>query len=251
MKVPFLHFTDKGEGTAVIFLHGFLESSGMWDYLALHKLHIRAIRVDLPGHGHSPVLNEIPPSINSMAEYVLELVDFLQLNSYAIVGHSMGGYVGLQLLQKDFRTQRLILLNSNFWSDPPEKKMDRRRVAELVYKAKDHFLREAIPNLFLDAQKNRSEVAALLEEASKMDPDAIAYASLAMAERPDLKKVYLKNSERIFILQGSEDRIVSKDKMSSEVPQHHKYLLIPNSGHMSHIEQPELVLNLLADCLKH
>lgn len=250
MKVPFLYYTDKGVGTAVIFLHGFLESSSMWDYLALDELHIRAIRVDLLGHGHSPVLNEVPPSIERMAEHVLELVDFLKLKTYAIVGHSMGGYVGLQLLQKDLKAQRLILLNSNFWSDPPEKKRDRRRVAELVYKAKDHFLREAIPNLFLDAEKNKSEVAALIEEARKMDPDAIAYASLAMAERPDLKKLCLENAERIFILQGSEDRIVAKDKMTLEIPTDRNYVLIPNSGHMSHIEQPELVLNLIAECLK-
>jgi pimeloyl-ACP methyl ester carboxylesterase len=38
--------------------------------------------------------------------------------------------------------------------------------------------------------------------------------------------------------------------MTLELPTDRNYMLIPNSGHMSHIEQPELVLNLLAECLK-
>ena len=140
MQTSLLHFTQIGEGEPVLFLHGFLESSTMWKYLNLSSLGRQCIFIDLPGHGNSALLNEIPPSIERMAERVLEITDELNLNSYSIVGHSMGGYVGLQLLKKDKHAQRLILLNSNFWADPEEKKVDRRRVADLVFKAKDFFL---------------------------------------------------------------------------------------------------------------
>ena len=129
MKSSKLYVTQRGTGPAVLFLHGFLESSSMWAYLDLEKLESQCVFIDLPGHGNSPLLNELPPSIERMAEKVLEVVNELNLQSYSIVGHSMGGYVGLQLIQKDKRAKRLVLLNSNFWSDPEEKKIDRRRVA--------------------------------------------------------------------------------------------------------------------------
>lgn len=249
MKSSKLYVTQRGTGPAVLFLHGFLESSSMWAYLDLEKLESQCVFIDLPGHGNSPLLNELPPSIERMAEKVLEVVNELNLQSYSIVGHSMGGYVGLQLIQKDKRAKRLVLLNSNFWSDPEEKKIDRRRVADLVYKAKEFFLSEAIPNLFLDPEKCQTEVNKLIEEAKRIEPDAIAYASLAMAERPDLSQFVSNNKERIFVLQGAEDRIVMRNRMEASVPLNENYFIIINSGHMSHIEQPDVVLKNLKACL--
>ncbi len=249
MKASNLYVTQRGKGPAVLFLHGFLESSSMWTYLDLEKLKSQCVFIDLPGHGNSRLLNDLPPSIEKMAESVLKVVNELNLQSYSIVGHSMGGYVGLQLLQKDNRIKRLVLLNSNFWSDPEEKKIDRRRVADLVYKAKEFFLREAIPNLFLDSKKHQTEVNELIEEAKKIEPDAIAYASLAMAERPDLSQFVSDNKERIFVLQGADDRIVIRNRMEVSVPLNENYFIIENSGHMSHIEQPEVVLKNLKACL--
>ena len=249
MKSSKLYVTQRGTGPAVLFLHGFLESSSMWAYLDLEKLESQCVFIDLPGHGNSPLLNELPPSIERMAEKVLEVVNELNLQSYSIVGHSMGGYVGLQLIQKDKRAKRLVLLNSNFWSDPEEKKIDRRRVADLVYKAKEFFLSEAIPNLFLDPEKCQTEVNKLIEEAKRIEPDAIAYASLAMAERPDLSQFVSDNKERIFVLQGADDRIVIRNRMEVSVPLNENYFIIINSGHMSHIEQPDVVLKNLKACL--
>jgi pimeloyl-ACP methyl ester carboxylesterase len=249
MKSSKLYVTQRGKGPAVLFLHGFLESTRMWAYLDLEKLESHCVFIDLPGHGNSPLLNELPPSIERMAEKVLEVVNELNLQSYSIVGHSMGGYVGLQLIQKDKRAKRLVLLNSNFWSDPEEKKIDRRRVADLVYKAKEFFLREAIPNLFLDPEKCQTEVNKLIEEAKRIEPDAIAYASLAMAERPDLSQFVSNNKERIFVLQGAEDRIVMRNRMEASVTLNENYFIIENSGHMSHIEQPDVVLKNIKACL--
>lgn len=244
-----LHFSDQGEGPAVIFLHGFLESSSMWNYLSIDDWEVRRILIDLPGHGDSLVLNEVPPSIERMAEKVIEIIDRIGVASYSVVGHSMGGYVGLQLLRKDNRANRLILLNSNFWSDSAEKKVDRRRVAEIVYKAKGLFLREAITNLFIDSEKYEVEVESLIQEANDMQPDAIAYTSLAMAERPDLTDYYLKERQRIFVIHGVEDRLIPIDRLRSIVPDEQNCYFVEGSGHMSHIEQSDEVKKILLSCL--
>jgi pimeloyl-ACP methyl ester carboxylesterase len=67
-----LHYRSFGEGKTLVFLHGFLESSTMWDHLPLQELNVHCIFIDLPGHGQSP-LNDLAeiPSIRFMADEVL------------------------------------------------------------------------------------------------------------------------------------------------------------------------------------
>ena len=79
-----------------------------------------------------------------MALQVLEILKELKITQFTLVGHSLGAYVGLELCHLA-PCQKLILLNSNCWSDDEQKRRDRLRVAEIVFKAKKHFIREAIP----------------------------------------------------------------------------------------------------------
>ncbi len=107
-----LHIERLGKGRNVILLHGFLESSTMWSYI--DWLGVRQIRIDLPGHGKSPHVD--CEDIVSMAELVNRSLSPDERREPIIVGHSMGGYVALELI-KYFENPRLILINSNFWKD--------------------------------------------------------------------------------------------------------------------------------------
>mgnify|MGYP001099885555 CR=1 FL=1 len=63
-----LNFRVEGEGIAIVFLHGFLESISMWDYLTLHELQCKKIFIDLPGHGKSELnANFDAPSLQFFA----------------------------------------------------------------------------------------------------------------------------------------------------------------------------------------
>ncbi|MGB0521880.1 MAG: alpha/beta fold hydrolase, partial [Flammeovirgaceae bacterium] len=53
-----LHYTDKGKNTrqTVVFVHGFCESSFIWDDFVTHlSASFRVITVDLPGFGQTPL----------------------------------------------------------------------------------------------------------------------------------------------------------------------------------------------------
>ena len=64
-----LNYRVSGNGHPVVFLHGFLESNTMWDYLNF-KTKFKKICFDLPGHGNSPLDMEQPLTIRSMAKDV-------------------------------------------------------------------------------------------------------------------------------------------------------------------------------------
>jgi pimeloyl-ACP methyl ester carboxylesterase len=227
-----------GKGLRGLFLHGFLEDQSMWDYLTLDN--VQQFRVDLPGHGKS----ELYP-YTDMIELAIQVKKTIENAEYEpefLVGHSMGGYVALELFKMLPNCKGLILLNSNFWADSDEKKLDRSRVAEIVFEQKKLFLETAIPNLFGKQEKFGREIKILISEALKMTPESIAMASLAMANRVDNTFYIEKEERKVLLIQGANDNTVplnlTQRKLSSESSLE---MTVLNSGHMSHVEcQTEL-----------
>ena len=242
-----LNYKQFGEGETVVFLHGFLESISMWENLSLESIHFQSILIDLPGHGKSKNEDNSPiPSMHYMANRVIDTLNQLGIKKYNVVGHSMGGYVALVLKKIDERCKKVVLLNSNFWEDSIEKQKDRVRVADIVFKNKNLFLKEAIPNLYNDQLKYKTEIAVLLKEALKMNSFSIAYASLAMSKRMDFTELISQKPTDFVIVQGEIDAIVPKLIMESkDVLQNVPYYLIKNTGHMSHFENPLEIKKML------
>src|SRR5206468_7063328 len=87
---------ERGDPAAppVLFIHGWGCSAYVFDrnLPAIADAGFRTIAVDLKGHGLSdkPV-DSTEYVIDSLVEHVREILDGLQLESSALVGHSMGG----------------------------------------------------------------------------------------------------------------------------------------------------------------
>lgn len=207
----------------------------MWDYLSIGD-GIQSIVIDLPGHGHSDCSPE-SMTIQSMAQEVCEVMRFLKIPTFDAVGHSMGGYVALELKKIGEGCERIVLLNSNFWSDSPEKRRDRERVAEVVKRNKRLFLYEVIPNLFQRPELHDESIKALIAEANKMKSTCIAACSLAMRDRNDHTELVAALGKNVLIIQGAEDGIIPINLMRQKRKgMQVNYVEIPLSGHMSHIE---------------
>ena len=246
-----LNYRVLGKGHPVVFLHGFLESTTMWAYLELEKAPFQSILIDLPGHGNSELSdNAEAPSILFMAEQVQKTLLKLGILSCDVVGHSMGGYIALELKRIDERCNKLVLLNSNFWEDNLEKKRDRVRVADVALTSKDLFIREAIPGLFYRHNRKDAVITDLIDEAKEMAAVGIAYASLAMRNRSDRSDILKKHQDDCLIIQGAHDPLISPERMKDELNDLPvKMEILPHSGHMAHIEQSDKVLELLVDFL--
>ncbi|MFM7300671.1 MAG: alpha/beta fold hydrolase [Crocinitomicaceae bacterium] len=243
-----ISFKSSGEGKPYwLFLHGFLESSSMWSYLSLSEIPGEKFFVNLPGHGSSPLpKSSDDPSIAAMAEEIEKTFNNHYENPIIVVGHSMGGYVGLELLHRNkLSIQKLVLLNSNCWEDSEDKKKDRVRVADIAFKGKAIFINEAIPNLFYEPNLREKEIEVLKKEALELTADGIAYASLAMRTRTDFSDLVKKNSDKIVFIHGAKDKLISVESISAVSNQKNLHL-IENCGHMAHIEATEHVLWILS-----
>lgn len=80
----------------IVFVHGALHDHSVWTLLARWFAHhgFAALAVDLPGHGRSggPPL----PSIEALGDWLVALLDALQVPRAHLVGHSMGSLVALE-----------------------------------------------------------------------------------------------------------------------------------------------------------
>ena len=91
-----VHYEIIGEGLPLIFLHGFNENSAVWDLIipALAKQY-QCVVIDLPGFGKSPLPANL--SIKYMANAVHRVIEEINIAKPIVIGHSMGGYVSLEL----------------------------------------------------------------------------------------------------------------------------------------------------------
>ena len=239
-----LFYRVTGNGHPVIFLHGFLESSKMWEFMDLPDS-IKKFLIDLPGHGNS--FDAIESStMKSISDNVLVIINYHKIQNYSIVGHSMGGYVGLELMKHDQNCNKLILLNSNFWEDSSNKVKNRHRIANVVRTNKFRFINETIPNLFLDPNKYADQVKLLVKDANSMDSYNIGNISIAISKRKNNKKTLLDKLNRILIIQGESDIIIPKVEMDKNLKDiSANYVVIKNTRHMSHIESSNKIKELI------
>jgi pimeloyl-ACP methyl ester carboxylesterase len=99
-----LRVFERGEGPALLLLHGF--GGAAWNYTELAPLVTgrRLIVPDLPGHGGSEPLPA--PSMAGFADAVAGLLD----GPAAVFGHSMGGVVALRLAERRPELVRSLVL---------------------------------------------------------------------------------------------------------------------------------------------
>ncbi len=113
-----LAFVERGnpEGTPVLAIHGWLDNAASFDCLAqnMDLSDIRLIALDLPGHGLSD--HRERGQIYHLLDYVVDIVSFirvLELKNIVVLGHSLGGIIGLLTATAiPGIVDRLILLDS-------------------------------------------------------------------------------------------------------------------------------------------
>ncbi len=106
-----------GADMPIIFIHG-LGCAGSFDYPEVAaqealKSH-RCILIDLLGAGYSDKPEDFGYSVKEHAEYLMDFIDYLRINSFILFGHSLGGAVALSLADmcKD-RIHQIILSEPN------------------------------------------------------------------------------------------------------------------------------------------
>src|SRR5689334_12635198 len=88
-----------GSGPDVLLIHGFVSSGRMWEALICELApHYRLWALDLIGFGdsrHSDLTRVL--TVHDQAEFIAAFCAAVGIRPYAVIGHSMGGAITLNL----------------------------------------------------------------------------------------------------------------------------------------------------------
>lgn len=239
-----IYYNTFGNGPAIVLLHGFLESSTMWNPLisALSK-NKTVVTLDFPGHGKSDVFAETH-TMELLAEIVNELLKHLQISQATFVGHSMGGYVALAFAELfSEKTERLILLNSTPAADSTERKKNRNRALKVIDQNPQAYISMAIVNLFAETSREKFavEIEALKKEALRFPMEGIKAAIKGMRDRKDRTELLKNFGKEKFMLLAEEDPILPILEARKLAETCNVSVKTIPGGHMSLIENTEAV----------
>jgi pimeloyl-ACP methyl ester carboxylesterase len=110
------HIRDEGnaDGPVLVLIHGSNASLHTWEpWVAELGGSYRIVSMDLPGHGLTGRVPDDDYSREAMAGFVVEIMDALGIERFAVGGNSMGGGVSAMIaLENPDRVSALLLVNS-------------------------------------------------------------------------------------------------------------------------------------------
>ncbi len=230
--------SERGSGAPIVFLHGFCDNRSMWDeFVEPFTARYHVITIDLPGFGDSTQL-PAPFTIDQVGDYLYHWLREQKIERPLLIGHSLGGYVALSILDRypEFLAG-LVLFHSTPVADSEERKEVRDRVIAFV---REHgvpkYLESFVPGLFKDKQD--PAIKGTLSRMMGTKPEALIGYVGAMRERPDRTDALLKSQLPMLIIGGMHDALIQisdLEKIAQKSPKTVLYKL-PQAAHMGVFE---------------
>lgn len=267
---PKIAYIDEGSGEqTLILIHGLASNAGFWRYnIPELSKHFRVIAVDLPGYGKSQKGN-YSYSISFYAEQIKNLIEELNLMNVVLVGHSMGGQIGIMFsINYPNTLSKLILASPAGFEEFQRGEGDWLR-SVMTMKAVKSTTEEGIRrNLSNNFYSWKDEWEWMVEERVRMrkaaDFDEFAYTVVrcvnAMLDEPTFDKLN-KIKTSTLVIYGKYDGLIpnpylnpgfTADVFNNGIGQISSLKLIEfdNTGHMIMIEKADEFNNALINFLK-
>ncbi len=244
---------DRGTGKVVVLLHGFLETHAIWSQFAeaLSK-HYRVLSFDLPGFGKSDLPEKEDFSISDVAEDILKELKAMNIERSSVIGHSLGGYVALAMVEKEPTLfSSFALFHSTALADTSEKKETRTKTIDFVERnGARAFTANFIPPLF--ANPKHSSIPFVTEIANQTKQKTVVRYLYAMRDRPDRTTIIKKFVGSILFLAGVADTVIpiASLEKQAEIAQKPHFLSLEGVGHMGMFEAFSLTLEIVSQFLK-
>lgn len=248
-----IRFFEKGEGQPLVLIHGFCEIGEMWtDFAASLSEEFRVICPDLPGCGKSP----LTLSQNTLEEVAVQLEEWMEENDIIdpiVIGHSLGGYVTLALLElMGNKIKAVGLFHSTAFADDEEKKRMRDRTVIFLKKhGVDKFVTSFVPPLIPEHKREefQAEIEVALAQAKQSTLEGLIAYTKAMRNREDRFEVLDNFSRPKLMIAGTEDGAVKIDASRKHKEAVSDYHELEGVGHLGMIElKPESLKIVRAFC---
>ena len=240
-----------GELPALLLIHGYLSSGDVFDELAAKlKGDYRVISLDLPGAGISEVVGEVH-TMEFMADVAIGVLEQCGVERATVAGHSMGGYVALEMLRSHPEMiEKLVLMHAIPTADSAEKQAERERELKILAEGKKDILAHLAPEHSF-APQNRKRMAEEMEAMAEriiLTEDEGAMAQLrGLLARGDQSEALKGSDVPLCFILGRHDERVSPERAAEVVAEYPaaNVVWLEESGHFGFLEEPEKVVEVL------
>ncbi len=247
-KINGIAFYDQGvRGTTpIVLIHGFPFNHQMWgpQSQVLSKTY-RVISYDVRGHGLSEV-GDGQYSVELFVNDLILLLDYLKLESAILCGLSMGGYIALRAAERHpERVKALVLCDTKSEADGNEAKIKRATSALTVKKNSVALFAEEFAKTVLTENTLKQKpflVRSVVDFIQGNTSTGIAGTLLALAARTDTTAALPRMSFPTLLLVGAEDKLTPPQNAEamSKLLLYSELHVIPQAGHLSNLENPEV-----------
>ena len=237
-----MQYRERGRGPVALLIHGFPLDSTVWldqlDGLAdLRTL----VAPDLRGFGRSGP-SPAPLTMERHAADLLLLADHLGADQVDLVGLSMGGYVALAFAElHPSRIRSLALVDTRATADDERARANRDTAAvRAVVQGRSAFAVETMESLLGPDASLRAK-ARLRTMVEGTPVESIVAALEGMRDRADRSPVVASIAAPLLVVVGEHERLTTPADARTMVDAALGAVLtvIPGSGHLTPIEQPE------------
>lgn len=248
-----LYYETAGSGPqAVVLSHSFLVDHSQFagQFEALDDY--RVIAYDHRDHGRSDRVGTAY-DLDALVRDAEGLIDALEAAPCHFVGLSTGGFVGMRLaLRTPQRLRSLTLMDTSAESEPLLKLGKYRALFTLLRLVgtrplQGRAMREMFSTSFLRDVDRQDEVARWRERIVKNDPAALVRFGNAIFDRDDIVEQLRHLDLPTLVIVGEHDRPqpLPRARTIVDAIPGAELTVIPDAGHLSTIEQPEAVNEVL------
>jgi len=254
-QVPQLAYRLRWSGPeGILFIHGLGASKDSFD----NCFELESFRgytlaaVDLPGCGKSEWLNGFSYRMRDQAELVLTWMRALDLAPTILVGHSMGGVIGLLLAERlNFQIHHFFNLEGNLRCDDC---VFSGKITSLSWEIfEQRGFRQFKKSLKDALQKNPSPgLKTYYQSISRASPRALYLSSVSLVRescKGNLEERFLNLPVKKWYVFGERSLNPFTKKFLEE--NHISFFVVPGSGHFMMDDRPGLFYTMLFEALQN
>ena len=251
----YFNINNRSSENTLVFIHGFSVPSYIWDktYNSANEKGYKVIKLDLYGRGFSDN-PDLDYTDELFANQVIELLEALEIKNATFLGLSNGGRVISKIADlKPNIVEKLVYVSASSFNS--HKELENKNVSEDEIK---DFIENKYPTISsgqlsdFKYPENYPNWDDKYEELLKFNGFARALIStLKNHVNLDSENKEISDSNKtVYTIWGDSDSVVVynqiKDKLNKLLPNRFEYI-VPNSGHLPHIENQNDFENYLFD----
>jgi len=208
-----------GSGLPILFIHGNSSCKEVFKHQftgTIGKKH-RCIAMDLPGHGQSDNAKdpEQTYTIPGYADVAVALMKSLDISSYAVLGWSLGGHVGIEMISRESNINGLVISGTPpIGLDPKDMAAAFKHSEHMAFTGQEVLSNEEAEQYARAACGSNAPYEDFLGDAAKRTDGRarrIMMEAAMRGEGSNQKKEVINNDTPLAIINGDDEDIVNNE----------------------------------------